>query len=595
MQYATTPPGDKRIHCSRFSGLIIVLLSQILQQILIECDHRLRLRLLRTICRSLDCFLGQGCMEATIPNVTRDAEDVSISGSRTLEPDSLKDLRSRKLVTPGHRVGEILLADIPDDLPKTDNVQGDIYILFPKMAENFIFFVIKDVTDFKSKLKNYTPTNTTTVLQNLKEISKKKGTEDDPHVDLQQSQIAFTQSGLITLGVIKSSDKLGDSIFDDGPLWKQVPKLGDSQRDQYSPAFKYGKKHGVFMVAASDPDLCKKESDRIKALFGFSIGDVDEEAGFVRPGKKNRGHEHFGYKDGVSQPALRGLVKPHKGQLQADPGVVVMGYKGDPLLKTRPAWMKDGTYMVIRKLEQDVPYFNKYLQFYSPNWRDYVPKDHDSNKDPLSTKEAEELVGARLVGRWKSGAPLALAPVRDNPTMAADKEQVNNFDYTVQGQLNPSDYYCPFTAHARKTAPRNLDPGIPYGLEIGDPNATTRGLLFVCYQSSIDNGFYRQTAGFAGNDFFPHTDLIPKYQGQDPIIGGPPKIYTATPDQGGDVAESGKVTVQVTNGDGTLVEVTGFSSVVQKSVTSMDPYPVTSRGGEFFFVPSLSTLASWAS
>ena len=46
-----------------------------------------------------------------------------------------------------------------------------------------------------------------------------------------------------------------------------------------------------------------------------------------------------------------------------------------------------------------------------------------------------------------------------------------------------------------------------------DPIAKARGLFFVCYQSSIDNGFFRQTTGFANNDFFPITSLVPQKTG----------------------------------------------------------------------------------
>lgn len=47
----------------------------------------------------------------------------------------------------------------------------------------------------------------------------------------------------------------------------------------------------------------------------------------------------------------------------------------------------------------------------------------------------------------------------------------------------------------------------------GDTDETKRGLLFNCYSSSLDSGFIRQTIGFAGNDFFPITSLVPQKQG----------------------------------------------------------------------------------
>ncbi len=145
--------------------------------------------------------------------------------------------------------------------------------------------------------------------------------------------------------------------------------------------------------------------------------------------------------------------------------------------------------------------------------------------------------------------------------MATDPNRNNNFDYHVKGvaSINPralTDFYCPFTAHTRKTVPRSLDPyiqkryleggmmvrgGIPYGIEVrrlslsllvclseralqvtkdesdsgvssNDPSKK-RGLQFVCYQSSLDEGFIRQTVGYAGNDYFPATSILPVNHG----------------------------------------------------------------------------------
>ena len=87
----------------------------------------------------------------------------------------------------------------------------------------------------------------------------------------------------------------------------------------------------------------------------------------------------------------------------------------------------------------------------------------------------------RLTGL--QGAPLANAPFRDDPALGQDKDQANNFDYSVPGTYGPTDVVCPFTCHTRKTAPRNVDPyvdktvlesalmvraGLAYGDEVRD-------------------------------------------------------------------------------------------------------------------------------
>lgn len=95
---------------------------------------------------------------------------------------------------------------------------------------------------------------------------------------------------------------------------------------------------------------------------------------------------------------------PRPGQIQVDPGVIILGYKGDPALEDRDTaiargtWTKNGSMMVFRKLEQSVPEFAAYLKKNGPKWRQFAPPDCPD----LSDQEGAELWGAKLVGRWKS-------------------------------------------------------------------------------------------------------------------------------------------------------------------------------------------------
>ena len=95
-----------------------------------------------------------------------------------------------------------------------------------------------------------------------------------------------------------------------------------------------------------------------------------------------------------------------QGQIEVDPGVIVMGYKGDPVYDDpksphRPAWTKDGSMMVFRKLEQDVGGFTEYCNTWGPKWREFTPVP-DEVKPALTDTEGAEFFGALLVGRWKS-------------------------------------------------------------------------------------------------------------------------------------------------------------------------------------------------
>lgn len=116
---------------------------------------------------------------------------------------------------------------------------------------------------------------------------------------------------------------------------------------------------------------------------------------------------------GHDVPHQRLLSDPRPGQIQVDPGVIILGYKGDPLVDDpnstvkRPEWATDGTMMVFRKLEQDVLSFDKYIKTHGKRWREFAPGGDANN---LTDEEGAELFGARMMGRWKSvGSPDTLA------------------------------------------------------------------------------------------------------------------------------------------------------------------------------------------
>jgi deferrochelatase/peroxidase EfeB len=108
-----------------------------------------------------------------------------------------------------------------------------------------------------------------------------------------------------------------------------------------------------------------------------------------------------------------------------------------------------------------------------------------------------------MVGRWRSGAPLELTPLQDDSSLAADQNLNNDFSY----EDDPFQRACPYAAHIRKTNPRDDFPngnkaqvqirriaraGIPFGPEVGRTETVTsqpRGLMFVCYQTSIRSQF----------------------------------------------------------------------------------------------------------
>jgi Dyp-type peroxidase family len=341
--------------------------------------------------------------------------------------------------------------------------------------------------------------------------------------------------------------------------------------------------HILLVVAADDEADLSAEVERLKATIananaGSTRGlDVmgPPQTGATLP-RDLRGHEHFGFKDGISQPAIRGLASDNPqdfiderrlaptdpnfdvfaepGRVLVWPGQFLLGYKrqdGLELTKPRDAvalkvpWQRNGSYLVYRRLQQKVHLF----------WRfciDQARRLSQSGRDDMSPEE----FAALLVGRWPSGAPLLRTPHRDDPDLAADKNANNDFfwssptpvvtlaDGTVAGatlppaQIDESGLICPFPAHIRKVNPRDdpsdtsgprrtktrlvLRRGIPYGPPPSTPQSVEddgqdRGLLFMSYQTSIVEQFEFVTKTWINRDNSPH-DSTPT-TGQDPLIG----------------------------------------------------------------------------
>ena len=94
---------------------------------------------------------------------------------------------------------------------------------------------------------------------------------------------------------------------------------------------------------------------------------------------------------------------------------------------------RNGTYVGFRKYQSRVGAFNRFLRANG------------------NTEAERELLAAKLVGRWRSGAPLTLAPDADNPALGADPQRNNDFDYAN----DPHGRQAPFGCHIRRMNPRD--------------------------------------------------------------------------------------------------------------------------------------------
>lgn len=133
----------------------------------------------------------------------------------------------------------------------------------------------------------------------------------------------------------------------------------------------------------------------------------------------------------------------------------------------------------------------------------------------LTPEQGVNLFAARMVGRWKSGAPIDLAPVFDDPALGDDWHRNNKFDYSAPGSLIKSDQMrCPFSAHTRKTRPRadlGKIEGAPIGQDANTHNQAIRaGIPYGPEVSDAENsaGVTRKHRGLAFGNYANHFSFV---------------------------------------------------------------------------------------
>jgi Dyp-type peroxidase family len=422
-----------------------------------------------------------------------------------------------------------------------DDVQGDVLTGMQKDFENFIFFKIVHSGSFNALVKQYVVNRITSaqqVQQRDPMIKRHKRPGQKTRKRFEGLNLGFTKDGLTQLLGARRPGL--DPAFERGADDQETIKiLNDPPRSAWAKKFVSDRVDGVFLVTGRDRSSVTFHSNELLRLLGGSIKVIYSEIGNTRPGAE-RGHEHFGFLDGISQPGIRGLTpvsnpmyKPDEGLPGQDllwPGEFVFGYPGQhpghpttegPATQMAAPWMRNGSYMVFRRLEQKVPEFRRFVA-----------------ERAARLGMDRELLAARMVGRWKSGAPLELAPLRDNPGLGADDSRNNDFEFGD----DRFQQRCPYAAHIRKVYPRDdvaeaeaqrhriIRAGIPFGPEVAAGERTTkqsRGLMFVCYQTSIERQFEYIQKDHANNpDFVPGKErpggggvVMPGY---DPIIGQAP-------------------------------------------------------------------------
>lgn len=384
-------------------------------------------------------------------------------------------------------------------------------------------------------------------------------------------QIAFTNHGIFGWFPAKQLTQSFSREFTDGMTDGNRRRiLGDM--DTNDPLhWEWGHEtaghiHAVVMLYAKDATLLKQERDLLDALCQQHATTVVKtlETTTFSP------FEHFGFNDGITNPEIKGFP-PKKGPHSNDhvmPGEFILGYPNEygkyPFSPQIGDWDigRNGSYMVLRQLEQDVKGFWQFMKNTRPDY---------------------ELLAAKIVGRHRDGTPLT-------PFTTTDPNDKNAFCYRTE---DIDGKHCPVGAHIRKTNPRDgIDDDTDISLDVvskhrivrrgrsyGTPlspdyepeNMLTsaiegkRGLFFICFNAQLKRQFEFIQSAWSNNNKFDGL-----YNDLDPLIGFPIRDRKYTP---------GEFTIPACP----------FREKVQNI-----PQFVFVKGGAYFFMPGIRTLRRMA-
>ncbi len=251
---------------------------------------------------------------------------------------------------------------------------------------------------------------------------------------------SITFAGLKRLGVPQASLDSFPMQFREGMAARarQLHDVGESAPEHWEKPLGTDDVHVVLTGISPDSATLEKAIDRARAAFEHMPG--------ITPIWRQDCHalptetEPFGFKDGISHPAIEGSGIPGTNPLEVPlkPGEFVLGYTdeygGIPAVPQPDVLGRNGSYVVFRKLYQRVAAFRQYL------------------KANATDADDEEFLAAKMMGRWRSGAPLARCPVHDDPAIGADPAENNAFLFHDD---DPLGYKTPLGSHIRRVNPRD--------------------------------------------------------------------------------------------------------------------------------------------
>ncbi|MBV1854364.1 Dyp-type peroxidase [Catellatospora tritici] len=371
--------------------------------------------------------------------------------------------------------------------------------------------------------------------------------------------VAISYAGLVALGLPDDSLRSFPESFRVGMASRaeQLRDHGVNAPANWDKPFGTGEIHiGVSVFSGSEQTWRQTMDTARRQCQVAGVMVVTEQDFGAQPDSRNS----MGYKDSIGQPAIEGCgVEALPGQGRPiKAGEFILGYPGESgqlLPMPCPDLLgRNGTFLGLRKYQTRVGTFNRFL------------------REHAASEQERELLAAKLVGRWRSGAPLTLAPTRDDPALGADPRRNDDFTYAD----DPQGHRVPLGSHMRRMNPRDTTMtqladvnihriirrsttyGAPY-----DPDAISdsddeiaRGIHFLFISAKA-----MATLEFLQQEWVNNGNFMDLGDERDPTIG---------------LQEEGAT-------------FTIPREPVRRRIHDIHTFNVL-RGGEYFFLPSLSAL-----
>ena len=427
-----------------------------------------------------------------------------------------------------------------------DDIQHFLLTRPPAMAARYVFLTLGKAAQGRAWLAGL-----------IEKVGTAQSVQAEGGAGTRWVTVAFTWNGLRALGVDEDSLASFPEEFQQGMV-ARAEILGDTSAnhpDHWVGGLASPDLHAILILFARDVperersvaeyEKYARQFDSVKTLSILDL-EVTPPLGYA--------HDHFGYRDRISQPVIEGMgevPKPGSGP-PMKPGEFFLGYpdeNGPPTRLPQPEVLsRNGSFLAYRRLQEHVGAFREFL------------------RENGATTDEQELIAAKLMGRWRSGAPLVLSPDKDDPELAADPQRNNDFNYA---KMDPKGYAVPLGAHIRRMNLRDT------GENMNRRRMIRRGATYgpPLPEGAPEDGVERGIAAFIGC-----ASLIRQFEFVQNVWVNDPNFHEL----------SNEHDPIIGNQDGTL-EFKIPKRPIRKKITGLPAF-TSVRGGAYFFLPGIKAL-----